>query len=72
MDKDTDEIKRVTLNLPRGLLKEALAYTGQNLTETIIQGLEHLKRARAFGQAMRLKGKLNLNINLETSRERSR
>lgn len=62
--------KRITLNLPAQLLKEAQKVTGKNMTETIITGLEMLRRVRAYDLALQLKGKLKLEIDLEGSRER--
>jgi hypothetical protein len=65
-------IKRVTVNLPAGLLSEAEEVSGRGITETIVLGLELLARRRAYTAAMALKGKLDLRIDLEKSRERSR
>jgi hypothetical protein len=65
-------IKRITVNLPRRLLEQAAEVTGAGTTETIVQGLELLSRRRAYAKAMALKGKLDLRIDLEASRERSR
>lgn len=67
-----DKVKRITLNLPQKLLKEAQDYTGLNMTKTIIQGLEVLKRGRAYNLAMKYKGKIKLDIDLDSSRERTR
>jgi hypothetical protein len=65
-------IKRVTVNLPAALLSEAEEVSGRGITETIVQGLELLARRRAHTKAMALKGKLDLVIDLDVSRERSR
>jgi hypothetical protein len=64
-------IKRVTVNLPAKLLSEAEQVSGRGITETIVQGLELLARRRAYGKALALKGKLRLDLNLDSSRERS-
>ena len=64
-------IKRATVNLPDALLREATALTGAGITETIIQGLELIRRSKAYDTARSLKGKLNLTIDLDASRERS-
>lgn len=72
MNKMVDEIKRITVNLPSHLLNEAQSYTGKNITETLIEGLEQLRKARAYDLAMSLKGKIKLDIDLEESRERNR
>lgn len=65
------DTRRVTANLPRKLLKEAMKNTGVGMTETLVQGLLMVKRSRAFEKAMRLKGKIKLNIDLDASRERT-
>jgi hypothetical protein len=64
--------KRITANLPEELLKEATEVTQKGITETIIQGLLLVRRTRAFQKAEKLKGKLNIEQNLELSRERTR
>ena len=46
--------------------------TGRGITDTLIEGLERLRRADAFNKGMALKGKVRLSIDLETSRERRR
>lgn len=44
-------MKRVTANLPEDLLKEAMAVTNEGLTETLVQGLEMVRRTRLAGGA---------------------
>jgi hypothetical protein len=62
--------RRVTANLPAGLLEEAMAVTGQGITETLVEGLKLVRQTGAFQKAMRLHGKLRLDVDLEESRER--
>jgi hypothetical protein len=64
--------KRVTVNLPDVLLREAAAVTGQGITETLIAGLKLLAQRRAYTKALALRGKLDLRIDLDMSRERTR
>lgn len=64
--------KRITANLPDALLNEALAVTGKGITETLIAGLELVRRSRAHAKASALRGKIHLDIDLESSRERDR
>jgi hypothetical protein len=66
-----EAIKRVTINLPAGLLKEAEETTGKGITETILEGLQLIKQRRAYMKAIKMRGKLNLSIDIETSRERN-
>ena len=64
--------KRITANLPEGLLEDAMTATGKGITETLVEGLHLVRRRRAAERAMALKGKLRLQIDLEESRERRR
>ena len=66
-----NRIKRITANLPEDLVKEALEVTGTTLTATLIEGLELIRRKRAYSKAMALKG-IKLKLDLNTSRERYR
>ena len=64
--------RRITANLPERLLEEAMEVTGKGITETLVEGLRLVRRARAYEKAMALRGKVNLSIDLDTSRERRR
>ena len=64
--------KRITANLPEELLDEATAVTGKGITETLVAGLELVRRSRAHVKAAALRGKLILDLDLESSRERNR
>lgn len=66
------KVKRITANLPLDLIQQATAVSGKNLTDTLIQGLQMVKRTGSFEKAQKLRGKLKLVIDLETSRERAR
>lgn len=64
--------RRVTANLPIELLDEACKVTGRGITETLVEGLERVRRSRAVEKARRLRGKLILDVDLGVSRERAR
>lgn len=64
-----EAVKRVTVNLPARLLSDAQGVSKTGITETLVEGLELLARRRAAEQALRLKGKLHLRIDLDKSRE---
>jgi hypothetical protein len=64
--------RRITANLPEDLLRDAMRVTGEGITETIISGLSLIRRTRAYDQAMRLRGKVRLTVDLDESRERRR
>ncbi len=65
-------IKRTTANLPEDLLLDARSVTKKGITETLIYGLQLVKRTGAYEKAQRLRGKLSLDIDLGLSRERGR
>lgn len=65
------ETRRVTANLPKRLLQDACQATGEGITETLIEGLQLVRRRSAAAKAKRLKGKLRLVIDLDGSRERA-
>lgn len=72
IDMTPSKVKRITANLPEDLVREATEATGKGITETLIQGLRLVRRSVAFEKASALKGKLDLEIDLEASRERHR
>lgn len=63
--------KKITANLPGELLKDAQRVTGLGITETLIAGLQALRRQRAFHEFQEIKGKIHLDIDLDTLRERN-
>lgn len=64
--------KRITANLPEDLLEDAMKVTRKGITATLVEGLRLVRRARGFEKAMALRGKVQLDIDLEASRERDR
>ncbi len=66
------DARRITANLPGDLLDDAMSVTGKGITETLIEGLRLVRRTRAYEKARALRGKLQLQIDLEESRERRR
>lgn len=64
--------RKITANIPEGLLKEAQKVTGAGITETLIEGLRLLRRRLAYQAFENLKGKLHLEIDLDQARERNR
>jgi hypothetical protein len=62
--------RRVTANLPTGLLEEACRTTGKGITETIVRGLDLVLRSGLAARFAELKGKLDLDIDIDEARER--
>jgi hypothetical protein len=67
-----EQARRITANLPGDLLDDAMEVTGKGITETLVEGLRLVRRTRAYGKAMALRGKLRLDVDLDASRERNR
>ena len=65
-------VKRVTVNLPAKLLASAQSASKLGITETLVEGLELVARRRSAELARKLRGKLDLKLDLEVSRERGR
>lgn len=63
--------RRITANLPADLLSDAMEVTGKGVTDTLVAGLDLVRRTRAYRTAMALRGKISLKIDLDRSRERS-
>ncbi|MEM9235495.1 MAG: hypothetical protein AAGB14_01860 [Verrucomicrobiota bacterium] len=57
------------MNLPANLLRTAMEETGADQTQTVTAGLERLAKSRTYKRALALKGSLDLQIDLEASRE---
>jgi hypothetical protein len=57
-------MKHITADVPEDLLREAMAVTNQGVSETLIAGLELVRRTRAYPKALALRGKLDLDIDL--------
>ena len=67
-----NKTRRVTANLPDDLLRAAQEVTGRGITETLVEGLEHVRRRRFYEKMKQLKGKIHLNIDVDQSRGRRR
>ena len=64
--------RRITANLPEDLLRDAMQVTRKGITDTLVEGLRLVRRARAYEKAMALRGTLRLDVDLDASRERAR
>ena len=60
--------KKVTVMLPEELLDRALKASGEGITPTLRKGLELIAARDAYSSLLKLKGKLNLKIDLAESR----
>lgn len=64
---------RTTLNIPEDLIEEARSLLKfQSKTDTVIVALEELIRKKKVEQLKRLAGKVELDLDLDSSRRRPR
>jgi hypothetical protein len=63
--------RRVTANLPIDLLEEARKVTGEGITDTLVAGLERVRASTALAKALKLRGRLKLNLDLGELRGRA-
>jgi hypothetical protein len=61
--------RKITVELPGELLRNAQRTTGAGITATIRRGLELVAAGRAYEKLGRLRGKVALSIDLEKLRE---
>lgn len=61
--------KKITLNVPTELLREAQAVTSGGITETVHQGLKLLAATDAYESMRRLRGKVKFSVNLDRLRD---
>ena len=63
---------RTTLDLPEGIINEGLKVTHiKTKTELIITAVKELIRKHKINSIKEFRGKINLDINIDTLRERS-
>lgn len=60
--------KKVTVMLPEALLERALRATGDGITPTLRKGLELVAAKDTYQALLKLKGKLDLKLDLGVSR----
>jgi hypothetical protein len=63
------ETQKVTIHLPRSLLQDALNETGLGITETVKAGLEQIRLRRVYKNILDLRGKIDLQLDLDELRK---
>lgn len=63
-----DQTRKITVHVPAALLAAAQSETGEGVTETVRKGLELLKRARAYKELAKLRGKIKFDLSLDDIR----
>jgi hypothetical protein len=64
--------RRVTANIPADVLASARQETGKGITETLVEGLQVLRQRGVLRQLEPLRGKLDLDIDVDALRGRPR
>lgn len=62
-------VRKVTVLLPEELIRKATTASGVGITSTLRRGLELLVVESAYEQLRSMKGKLDLNLSLNESRQ---
>jgi nitrate reductase beta subunit len=62
------KMRKITVRVPVDLLAAAQMETGAGITETVRKGLEMLRRARAYRQMEKLRGKVKFDLSLDELR----
>lgn len=61
--------RKITLEVPKDLLRRAQKSTGEGITATIRRGLELVASARAYDEVRRLRGRVKLSVDLRRLRD---
>ena len=62
------EMRKVTVMLPKDLLERAVKASGEGITPTIRKGLENIATADAYERILRRRGKVRLSIDVRELR----
>lgn len=62
------KMRKITVRVPADLLAAAQMETGAGITETVRKGLELLRRAHAYRQMEKLRGKAKFDLSLDEIR----
>jgi len=60
--------KKITVNVPEQILKNAMALTGEGITPTIVRGLKEIERCEKRSALRKLRGRVRFELNLEETR----
>lgn len=66
------KLKKISTNIPEDLLKKACNLSDLNQTETLIAGLRELIAQHERKSVIKLKGKINIDLNMNEIRQRVR
>ncbi len=66
------KLKKISTNIPAQLLKKACSLTSLNQTEALIAGLKELIAQHERAAIVDMKGKVNIDLELDDIRQRVR
>jgi hypothetical protein len=64
-----EQARKVTVEIPERLLRDAQKTTGKGVTATIRQGLRLVAASRSYDELRKLRGKIAFSIDLAELRE---
>jgi hypothetical protein len=65
----TDRKRKITVRVSTDLLARAQQVSGAGISETVRQGLEALVAKWAYGELLKLKGKVKFSVDLDELRK---
>lgn len=66
---DMGAAKKITVHISEDLLAKAQKSTGQNITETIRQGLQIIAASESFEKLRSLRGKVKFSLDLKALKD---
>jgi hypothetical protein len=63
------EFRKITVQVPEGVLEKAQAYTGEGVTQTVTAALKRLASIHAQQELLKLRGKVKFALSPEQLRE---
>lgn len=61
-------VRKITVNIPAGVLEAATRITGKGVTATVLEGLAELRKREMRSALRRLKGKVRFELDLDATR----
>jgi hypothetical protein len=62
-------VQKITVEVPRDLLKKAREASGVGITQTVRSGLQLLAASRTYERLRRMRGKVRFSLSLKDLRE---
>jgi hypothetical protein len=63
------EMRKITVEVPQDVLKDAQAFTGEGVTETVREGVKKLASIKAQQELRNLRGTFKFTVSLDELRE---